>query len=278
MFTFKRLVTLFVLALSIDLFVIAQSCGRKGLASGLVVGGTASKKNEWPWIAALFYSINQSFFCGGTVISENHVLTAAHCIQQKMVNNLKAALRPDEFVVFLGKHNLSLNFERGSEHFYPTEIFVHPQWNIHSERYDADIALIYSETKIRLSTKISTVCLWAQSSDDSVNFEGTVVGWGRATTGSTGYEDVPRQVQIVKVPSQKCYEEYHLFAAISSHRTFCGSGVEINSGPCTGDSGKLLISKACSPYINKHTFSQVVGFSLCKTTFGIFVESFRLLS
>lgn len=240
MLALKCVVALFLLLEpSRCLFAFAQNqCGRKGMSSGLIVGGTVSKKNDWPWLAALFNIPTQKFFCGGTIISENHILTAAHCIQQKMVNDQKSALTPDEVVVYLGKYNLSLNFERGSEIFYPTDIFVHPQWNIHSERYDADIAIVYSETKIRFSTQILPVCIWSGNKDDSDDFEGTVVGWGNsAVVEPKGYVEIPRQVRIQSIPSQKCYEDYHLFAAISSERTFCAGGVEINSGPCTGDSG-----------------------------------------
>lgn len=45
-----------------------------------IVGGQAANLNEWPWIVALFSGTRQ--FCGGSLIDNEHVLTAAHCIAQ----------------------------------------------------------------------------------------------------------------------------------------------------------------------------------------------------
>lgn len=240
MFGYKCVVALFLLeSLRLSPVNTENQCGIKGLSSGLIVGGKVSKRNDWPWIAALFNVQTERFFCGGTIISKNHVLTAAHCIHQKRFNSHVNAMSPDQIVVHLGKYNISANYERGSEAFYPTEIFIHPQWNILSERYDADIAIIRSETSIRFSNKILPICIWTSDTTDNEMFEGTVVGWGATLkTGANDHEEIPRQVQVNYVSSQQCYEDYHLFAAISSSRTFCAGGIEANSGPCSGDSGK----------------------------------------
>lgn len=43
-----------------------------------IVGGQNAEPGEWPWIAALFNSGRQ--FCGGSLIDDKHILTAAHCV------------------------------------------------------------------------------------------------------------------------------------------------------------------------------------------------------
>lgn len=45
-----------------------------------IVGGHNADLNEWPWIAALFNGGRQ--FCGGSLIDNIHILTAAHCVAQ----------------------------------------------------------------------------------------------------------------------------------------------------------------------------------------------------
>lgn len=233
MLSLKCLVVLLIVASS----SAQHKCGLKGTPSGLIVGGVRSNRNEWPWLASLFHISTQKFFCAATIISEKIVMTAAHCIQPKDSPVTKKA---DEVVAYLGKYNVKLAYERDVEAFYPTEVLVHPDWNAHSMRFDADLALLRSETLIRFSSKISPACLWAD--DLSVNdedIEGVVVGWGASNiTTLSEYEDVSRHLKVKRVPSLKCYEDYHPFAAISSPRTFCGGGIIENTGPCTGDSGK----------------------------------------
>lgn len=53
-----------------------------GISSGIgskIVGGRVSDKGAWPWMAALLRD-NDEQFCGGSLITDLHVLTAAHCV------------------------------------------------------------------------------------------------------------------------------------------------------------------------------------------------------
>lgn len=69
------------------------TCGTKTARSALVedddqhpddgfkvVGGQQARLGDWPWIAVLFNGGKQ--FCGGSLIDDKHILTAAHCIAQ----------------------------------------------------------------------------------------------------------------------------------------------------------------------------------------------------
>ena len=47
---------------------------------GKIVGGFEAEEHEWPWIVALF--IDDMWFCGGALISDEFVLTAAHCAEE----------------------------------------------------------------------------------------------------------------------------------------------------------------------------------------------------
>lgn len=210
-----------------------HSCGVKVTAAGLVVNGVETRPNDWPWLASLMKLPARRFFCGGSIISENRVITAAHCIHNKRGLIFKKA---DEVVVFLGRHNLYRD-EDEARVFWPREILIHPDWKTHDVRCDADLAVLISDKAIQFTSKIFPVCLWTFPIDNE-HVEGTVVGWGASeNTKRTGFENTPRQVQVKRVPSVKCYEDFYKIAAISSNRTFCAGGVKQNSGPCTGDSG-----------------------------------------
>lgn len=204
-------------------------CGRKGEA-GKIVNEMKTMSNEWPWLASLYHIQSQTFFCGGTIISMNHVITAAHCVQSKGDNYCRKA---HEILAYFGKYNFTYTHERGSELLYPTEILVHPQWNVSSPRYDADIAILFSDESIRFKLKVSPICLW---NDQATTIdEGTVIGWDMPEgSASKGYEES----QVKTIPPLMCYEEFYYFALLSSPRTFCAGGISQNATPCTGNSGK----------------------------------------
>merc|ERR1712038_1007997 len=57
---------------------LATECGIEGPPSkDKIVGGFEAQENQWPWQVALF--IDNAWFCGGSIISENYIMTAAHC-------------------------------------------------------------------------------------------------------------------------------------------------------------------------------------------------------
>lgn len=55
--------------------VDAIECGTVNLFRELILGGKEVLKGEWPFIAALYYARQFKYFCGGTIISNKHVLT-----------------------------------------------------------------------------------------------------------------------------------------------------------------------------------------------------------
>lgn len=55
--------------------VDANECGTVHLLRELVLGGNEVLRGEWPFIAALYYTKKHNYFCGGTIISNKHVLT-----------------------------------------------------------------------------------------------------------------------------------------------------------------------------------------------------------
>lgn len=61
---------------------VDASCGAKNgyQDQERIVGGHNADVGEWPWIAALFNGGRQ--FCGGSLIDDRHILSAAHCVAQ----------------------------------------------------------------------------------------------------------------------------------------------------------------------------------------------------
>lgn len=220
----------------------SRLCGKKNIFEFRVVHGNDTKPNEWPWLAGLVHVPSNKFFCGGSIVSETCVLTAAHCIQiQAVRGNLSPALTTDDILVHLGKYDLNVEREKGSESFTPKEILVHPSWDLNSVRADADLAILVSERRIQFSNKISPVCLWSDSVEGEEEV-GTVVGWGRSENKNKNHENTPREVELKRIGDYTCFTDYPQIAYLVStiQRTFCASSVVLKSGICNGDSGESI--------------------------------------
>ena len=64
-------------------------CGINGrYASNRIVGGTYAGDREFPWTAGL-YDGSGKLFCGGVLVGQSHVLTAAHCANSASARNMK---------------------------------------------------------------------------------------------------------------------------------------------------------------------------------------------
>lgn len=131
-------------------------CGVGLGGRGYVVGGNETKRGQWPFMAALIFEPRNQFFCGGNVITVSHVLTAAHCVQDKQV---EAPLEANQIVVLLGRHNISLRAEVGSEIRGVNEIKVHPSWEPRDMKFEADIAVLKLDREVQFSILIQPICL-----------------------------------------------------------------------------------------------------------------------
>lgn len=107
-------------------------------------------------MAALLLEATNQFFCGGNIITASHVITAAHCIQDKNVDD---PFGPSEIAVFLGRYNISRRVELGSETRGLKEIKVHPGWNPREPKYEGDLAVLMLDREVQFSELIQPVCL-----------------------------------------------------------------------------------------------------------------------
>jgi hypothetical protein len=113
----------------------------------------------------------------------------------------------------------------------PKDIEIHPDWDILSNRYDADIGIIHLD-EIKLSDKIHPVCVWQNAAAETqfVNKNGIVVGYGTYQADIRKNSDVPQKIAVPIVANNHCYLESDL-SYIASNRTFCAGARDL-SGPC----------------------------------------------
>ncbi|XP_070504864.1 uncharacterized protein [Chironomus tepperi] len=212
---------------------VQNSCGRSKIGQGQIIGGNFITRGAYPWIAALVYN-NGSYFCGGTIVSDQKVLTAAHCIQEK---HKPSRLYQSELKVLLGAFNLNERFEVGLKIAVVQKIHMHNDWNPNSVSFDSDIAVLVLESKIIFDNYIQPICMG--SNIEHVK-NGFVVGFGKSEDETKIHENIPKVLETPIHSNEDCFLVKSELANLSSKKTFC-AGTGNGIGVCNGDSGSGLV-------------------------------------
>lgn len=226
-------------------------CGKPMGGYGNILGGAPISKGQFPWIAALTDNKGE-FFCGGTLISNRKVLTAAHCIQDK--GNINAKL-PKDIKVLLGIHNISNFVEIGRSNVAVQKIIVHDHWNHEATSFDADLAILVLDISVHFNRYIQPVCLVAHDSPAYNLRNAFVIGYGRSE--NKALEEIAKAVRSPIRDSSECTNKNEGHKLISSGRTLC-SGLGNGQGVCAGDSGGGLFVKYGSAYYQRGIVSSSI--------------------
>ncbi|XP_041859440.1 chymotrypsin-C-like [Melanotaenia boesemani] len=194
-----------------------------------VVGGEDVRPHSWPWQISLQYNRAGEWrhTCGGTLISNQWVLTAAHCISTGR-----------EYRVAMGKHNL-VETEEDAVYMGTADIIVHEKWNALFIRND--IALIKLEAAVDFSDSIMDACLPAADFILPHNEPCFVTGWGRISTGGP-IADILQQALLPVVDHETC-SKFDWWGSQVKETMVCAGGDGVVSG-CNGDSGGPLNCQA----------------------------------
>ncbi|XP_055519310.1 LOW QUALITY PROTEIN: transmembrane protease serine 6 [Leucoraja erinacea] len=203
-------------------------CGLQ-ISKSRIVGGTNSTEGEWPWQVSL--QAYSRHICGGILINERWVLSAAHCFPSS-----KAP--PEQWTIKLGKFKLN-TVGKNELSFKALRIIVHPYYD--QETSDYDVALLELDQRVPVMPTSFPICLPATSHVFEAGLLCWVTGWG--TTEEEGsLSDVLQKVDVRLVDQSTCDEAY---TDISS-RMLCAGYAEGEKDSCQGDSGGPLVCEETS--------------------------------
>ncbi|NXL91740.1 CTRL protease, partial [Alectura lathami] len=186
-----------------------------------IINGQNAVSGSWPWQVSL-QTRSGSHFCGGSLINEYWVVTAAHC-----------EFSPYSHVVVLGEYNLSLQGEAVQVKTVSKAI-THPSWN--ADTFNNDITLLKLSSPAQLGSRVSPVCLAPANLALDSNLQFVTTGWGRTRTTSNALAERLQQVTLPLISESQC-KQYWGSSITSS--MLCAGGAGASS--CQGDSGGPLV-------------------------------------
>ena len=205
-------------------------CGRK---PSLIVGGYEVTSYSIPWQVSLVKPTSDLPFCGGTLISDRHVLTAAHCLTKKEWP--KRGGWPADVIVGQHRHSTS----DGTRH-KACRYVNHPQYLTEPAYLDNDIAILHLEKPVTIGTRVVPACLPKSSmgGDFLVGEPLTVSGWGKTGNGwRQGDSAVLKSVNVPVVSHAQCQASFNSHdRIISDAKQICAGGTK-GLDSCDGDSG-----------------------------------------
>ncbi|TDG43110.1 hypothetical protein AWZ03_010467 [Drosophila navojoa] len=228
------------------------NCGN--ILNQRVANGYEVKLSSRPWMALLrYHSLGESrFLCGGTIIANRYILTAAHCVH---------GLEDNLYEVRLGEHRISTERDcrqqgRREKCAPPVKDLGIEKFIIH-DKYDSkriinDIALLRLNESVIFDKHIKPICLpisneLKQQAESLPDY--FVTGWGTTENGSSS--DVLLQAKVPMQSRSVCAQTYRREVP---HTQLCVGGGDLQDS-CKGDSGGPL--QAPAPYLDEYKVRMV---------------------
>lgn len=174
--------------------------------------------------------------CGGAIINDHWILTAAHCIDY--------VDKPWKYLIYTGIHKLSKQSSNKRARKYKiSKIVVHEDYDPNT--FENDIALL--RTKVSIDFKdskgfVNGVCL--PNTDEDPTGTATVTGWGYTAEDGEN-SDTLKTVRVPIVPREECNEAYDEDPEDDEddiYETMICAGTA-NKDSCQNDSGGPLVQR-----------------------------------
>ncbi|XP_038222178.1 collagenase-like [Zerene cesonia] len=212
----------------------------------IIGGAKVPATTSYPYQAGIVATLTTGWtsICGGALVSNTRVLTAAHCWWDG-VSQAKS------FTIVLG----SLTIFSGGTRIATSDVVVHPSWNLND--YTHDVAVVRM-SRVEYNNNIQAIPL-PTAADVNNNFAGvtaTVTGYGKTSDAQTSFPTTTslHHIDLKVITNAVCQKSFPINIH-GSHLCTDGSG---RVGTCEGDSGGPLTAVVN----NKRTLIGIVSFGL----------------
>ncbi|OCT59124.1 serine protease 27 [Xenopus laevis] len=209
---------------------LAETCGNPVEVSSHNAWGQEAKKGQNPWQVILQLPGKRA--CGGTLVSNNLVLTAAHCV---------ARVNASSVTITLGAYSITGNPD--GEVSVPVEkILIFHRYN--NSDSPVDVAIVGLSWNVNFTDFILPACLPTPSTEFLPGHNCKVTEWGQSELHSTNPKPVTLQEVEVQLISVEQCKSFYSQATNNSNITddmICATDIHGGRGACKGDKGAPLV-------------------------------------
>jgi secreted trypsin-like serine protease len=214
------------------------------IARPTIVGGSVATKAEFPYQVLVLVN---GYMCGGSLIANQYVLTAAHCTVDDFGNPYVAS----KFTIYAGLQNMGSLARNSLNPYFQKQLVsmvaVHPNYDPDSQDYDVAVLKLTSAVSPSAGIKVVKIATTAPSYYPlyASRTIATVSGWG-TTTSDGNVSNVLRKVQVPMVSTAACNAYYG--GGITGRMACAGYAIG-GKDSCQGDSGGPLVTNQGSTKI-----------------------------
>nr|AYV99607.1 venom polypeptide [Dolopus genitalis] len=215
-----------------------------------IVNGKVAEQKQFPWQVYLEPRLGKEVgHCGGSILSENWVITAGHC-----------TYRMDKIVLYFGSNTIdSMPLQMTS-----TKWEQHPNYD--PDSLNNDVSLIRLPTPLTFTDTIQPMRLMSKTLAEK-NLYGKIAytsGFGYTVDKAKDISNELRYTTVRIITNSECVPYYGPF--IVTENAMCGRGAEnAHSSPCSGDSGGPLVMQDEDGKFSQIGVNSFVAFEGCSS-------------